>query len=225
MRAARDLLLVLSKDLRLELRRLDGLASMVFLAAVVTMVLALALGSERELARTVGPGVLWVAILLSATIGLGRAIERERRLDGFRGLLLAPMGRASIFLGKAAALLVMLLLTEAALVPLCALLFHLDLWAHLPELALLLALGSAGYALVGTLLGAIALRTRTGDLLLGAIIYPLVVPLLVGGVKGTTAALAGAGWAELQPWIGLLLLSDAVFLVAGLWLFESLATE
>lgn len=198
---------------------------MIFLAVVVTLVLALALDPDRATAQSVGPGVLWVAILLSATIGLGRMLDRERRLEGFRGMLLSPISRSALFLGKAAALLVLLLLTEAVLLPLCALLFHLDLWSHLLRLTLLLALGSAGYALVGTLLGAIALRTRTGDMLLGAIIYPLVVPLLVGGVKGTAVVISGGAWPELQPWVGLLLLSDAVFLVAGLWLFESLATD
>ncbi len=225
MTVVRDLIVVLGKDLRIELRRLDGIASMVFLSAVVALVLALALGPERATAQTVGPGVLWVAILLSATIGLGRLLERERRLGGFLGLLLSPIDRSALFLGKAAALLVMLLITELALVPLCALLFHLPLTEHLPRLILLLALGSSGYALVGTLLGAIALKARTGELLLGAIIYPLVVPLLIGGVKGMAVVLQGGDWAALQPWVGLLLLSNAVFLVAGLWLFESLATD
>lgn len=225
MTALRDFLIVLGKDLRIEVRRLDGIASMVFLSAVVALVLALAMGQERETAQTVGPGVLWVAILLSATIGLGRLLERERRFGGFQGLLLSPLNRSALFLGKASALLVLLLVTELALAPLCALLFHLPLGDHLPRVALLLLLGSSGYALVGTLLGAIALKANTGELLLGAIIYPLVVPLLIGGVKGTAVVLQGGDWAMLQPWVALLLLSDAVFLVAGLWLFESLATD
>ena len=96
---------------------------------------------------------------------------------------------------------------------------------QLAPLCALLVLGSAGFAFVGVLLGAIALRTRTSELLLGAVMYPLVVPVLIGGVKGTVTLLDGGDAAALQPWVGLLLLSDAMFVVAGLWLFESLTSE
>ncbi len=147
-------------------------------------------------------------------------------MGGFRGLLLTPMSRTAIFLGKAAALCVLLLITNAVLLPLVVLLFHMPLTLDiLPTVCLLLALGSAGYSLVGVLLGAIALRARTGEMLLGAVMYPLVVPVLVGGVRGTVLLLDGGDGAALQPWLGLLLLADTLFLVAGLWLFESLTSD
>lgn len=220
-----DLLLVLGKDLRIELRRVDGIASMVFLAAVVAFVLALALGPDRGTAAAVGPGVLWVATLLAGTVGLGRLLERERRLDGWSALLLSPASRTALFLGKASTLTVMLLLTDAVLVPLVALLFGLPLHERAAELALLLAAGAAGFAMAGTLLGAIALRAKTGELLLGAVLYPLVVPIVIGGVKGTAVLLEGGSLVELRPWLGLILLTDALYLVAGLWLFEPLTRE
>ncbi len=222
----RDLILVLSKDLRLEVRRLDGVASMVFLAAVTAMILALALGAQRATAPYVGPGVLWVASLLAATVGLGRVLDRERQLGGFRGLLLSPMSRTAIFLGKTIALLVLIVVTEAVLLPLTVLLFRIhSSWDVLIPLGALLVLGGVGFACVGVLLGAIALRARTGELLLGAVMYPLVVPVLVGGVKGTMVIVEGGDSAALQPWVGLVLLADALFLVAGLWLFDSLTSE
>jgi heme exporter protein CcmB len=221
----RDLWLVLAKDLRLEVRRLEGLASMVFLAVVTAMVLALALGAEADTSPAMGTGVLWVSTLLAATMGLARLWQRERQLGGFRGLLLTPASRSALFLGKSLALTVSLALTELVLLPLVCLLFRLPLaLAGAPLLALVVLVGCFGLALIGVLLGAIAARARAGELLLGAIMYPLVVPLLVGGVKGTAALLSGAEGA-LQPWIGLMLLADAVFVVAGLWLFESLVVE
>jgi heme exporter protein CcmB len=223
---AADLWLVMLKDLRLEVRRFDGLSSMVFLAAVSAVVLALALGAQRAAAPVIGPGVLWVASLLSATVGLGRIWERERVLGGFRGLLLTPVNRSAIFLGKSAALFVLLVLTEVVLVPLTIVLFRLPItWELLLPLGIMIVLGCAGFAFVGILLGAIAVKARAGELLLGAVMYPLVVPLLIGGVKGTAALLEGGDAAALQPWVGLLLLSDAVFLIAGLWLFDALTTE
>lgn len=225
MRSIADALTVAVKELRIEARRLDGIASMVFLASVVTLVLAISLGPDRELAQVVGPGVLWVSSLLAGTVGLGRLLERERRHGGFTALLLAPVSRTSLFLGKAAALTVLLLVTDAVLVPLTALLFRLPLLDHLGGLVPLLALGAVGFASVATLLGAIALRAGTGDLLLGAVAYPLLVPVLVGGVKGTAALLEGGGAAELQPWLGLVLVADALYLVAGLWLFEAMVEE
>ena len=222
----RDTPLVVGTDRRIELRRVAGLASMVFHAAAVALVLALALGADRRTAAAVGPGVLWVASLLAGTVGLGRLLERERRYGGWSALLLSPVSRTALFLGKSTTLLVLILVTDAVLVPLVALLFRLpEIYDHLAELALLLVAGAAGYALVATLLGAIALQARTGELLLGAVLYPLVIPILVGGVKGTVVLLGDGSLADLRPWLGLVLLGDALFLVAGLWLFESLTSE
>jgi len=221
----RDVLLVLGKDLRIEVRRVDGIASMIFLASVVSFILALAIGAEGGTARAAGPGVLWVASLLAGTVGLGRLLDRERRYDAWSGLLLAPVSRTALFLGKAGSLTVLIVATDVVLVPLSAMLFRLPLYDRLAELVALLVAGAVGYACVATLLGAVALRARTGELLLGAVLYPLVVPILIGGVKGTLVLLADGSFAELRPWLGLVLLADALYIVAGLWLFESLTTE
>jgi heme exporter protein B len=198
---------------------------MVVLASVVAFALALALGVEGRASAEAGPGALWVSGLLAGALGMGRLVERERVLGGFSALLLAPVSRTAVFLGKSTVLLLMLLLTYAALIPLVALLYRVDLWGHLPGLALLVVGGASGHALAATLLGAIAVRARTGELLLGALLYPLLVPVLIGAVMGTTALLEGGGFAELRPWLGLVLVSDALFLVAGLWLYEPLVAD
>ena len=122
------------------------------------------------------PGVLWVAIAFSGTLALARTFERERQSETLRALLLAPIERGAVYLGKLSALLVLLFALEAVLVPIVALLFNAPL-DHAPWLLVaLLATGTVGFAAVGTLFAAMLVRTRSRDVLLPVILYPIAIP-------------------------------------------------
>jgi heme exporter protein B len=155
---------------------------------------------------------------------MARAFDRERESDTMRGLLLSPAPRTALFLGKAVGLFVLMAMVEAVVVPLCWFFFAAPLFANpLPMLCLVL-LATGGVSVVGSVFAAMLMRTRARDVLLPVVLYPILVPLFIAAIKGTSALLIG----ELDQawfWIRFLLVYDAAFVVAALWTFESLVIE
>ena len=171
-------------------------------------------------------GILWIAIAFSGTLALGRTFERERYTDTLRALMLAPADRPAIYVGKLLAIVAMIFATEALLVPLVALLFQAGLFAAPVLLGAILLTGTLGFAAVGTLFAAMLVRARSRDVLLPVLLYPITIPVIIGGVRGTAALLGDPpDVAMAQFWIGLLLFFDVVFIVLSLWTFEPLMTE
>ena len=214
------------KDLRVEFRSREIVYTMTFFAAMVVLIFSFAFVGEGTAAVDVVPGILWVAVAFSGTLGLSRAFDRERESDTMRGLLLAPISRSSIFAGKAVSVAVFMTLVEIVVVPLAWVLFESPLFRDPLPLVLLLLLANIGFAIVGSVFAAMLLRSRSRDVLLPVVLYPIVVPVLIAGTKGTAALI--------QPvpdpgvayfWIQFLIVFDAAFLVASLWTFESLVIE
>jgi heme exporter protein CcmB len=170
--------------------------------------------------------MLWTAIAFTGTIGLGRGFDRERENDTMRALLLAPVPRIAVFLGKAISTALLVLAVAAVCAPLLALFLDAPLFAHPLPLVLIVVLGATGIAVTGSVFAATLLKVRSRDVLLPVILYPLLVPLFVAGTKCTAALVAelpnfDAAW----YWIEFLGIYDAVFLVLSVWIFESLVIE
>jgi heme exporter protein B len=217
---------VAAKDLRVELRSREIVYTMAFFAGLVVVIYTFAFPRDARSARATAPGMLWVAIAFAGTLGLGRAFDRERENDTMRALLLAPVPRLAVFLGKTLAIAALVLAVAAVCAPLIALLLDVPLFAEPGPLALALVLGAIGFAVVGTVFAATLLKVRSRDVLLPVILYPLLVPLFVAGTKATAALIAAP--ADLDAawyWIGFLGIFDAAFLVLSLWVFESLVIE
>lgn len=232
MEFVRNIAILAWKDLRVEFRSREIVYTMTFFAAMVLLIFSFAFIKESVPISDVVPGILWVAVAFSGTMGLSRAFDRERESDTMRGLLLAPTSRTAIFLGKAVGIVVFMLLVEVVIVPMVALLFDSPLFTHLLPLVLILLLATVGFAIVGSVFAAMLLRARSRDVLLPVVLYPILVPLLIAGTKATAALLEGAGQqgavADLDTayfWIEFLLVYDGVFIVAALWTFESLVIE
>lgn len=220
----RDATLVLRKDLLVEARAREVLAPMVFFAVMVVFVFSFGFAGEGGASADVVAGMLWVGLLLSASLGIGRAFEREREGETFRALLLTPVSRPAIYVGKLLSILLFVAICEAVVLPLLVVLFGAPLLAYPVRLLLLLALGTVGLCSVGALLGATLMRTRGRDVMLAIALYPLVVPVVLAGARGTAALLDGdPSGADL--WIRFLLAFDALFIVVGLWIFEPLVGE
>ncbi len=220
------------KDLRVELRSREIIYTMVFFATMVLLIFSFAFIKGSAPAADVVPGILWVAIAFSGTLGLSRAFDRERESETMRGLLLTPAPRTAIFLGKAIGITVFMLIVEVVLVPMVALLFSSPLFDHALPLILAVLLATIGYSVVGCVFAAMLLRAKSRDVLLPVVLYPVLVPLLIAGTKATAALLEGAGdpnaVADLDAayfWIKFLLVYDTIFIVAALWTFESLVIE
>ena len=214
------------KDLRVELRSKEILATMAFFGALLVVVYSFAFPQDADAVRGSVPGMLWVAIAFTGTIALGRAFDRERENDTMRALLLSPVPRLAVFLGKAIAMTVLVLAVAAVCTPLLALFLDAPLLGYPGPLVLVIVLGAIGISLVGSVFAATLLKVRSRDVLLPVILYPLLVPLFVAGTKTTAALVAvrpnmGAAW----YWIEFLGIYDAAFLVLSLWIFESLVIE
>src|SRR5205085_990046 len=173
-----------------------------------------------------GAGILWVAIAFSGTLALGRAFERERQAETLRALLLAPVERASVYVGKLLGLLVLMAAVELVLVPVIGLLFGAPLGQAGWRLLALLATGTVGFAAVGTLLAAMLVRAHSRDVLLPILLYPIAVPVIIGGVLGTAALFAAEpDFAMAQTWLSMLVFFDAVFVTLALWLFAPVVAD
>jgi heme exporter protein CcmB len=217
-------LAVAVKDLRIEARAREIVYAMAFFAALVVVLLAFALTREGASDGNAVAGVLWIAIALSGTLGLSRSLDREREGNTLRALLLAPIDRSAIYVGKLLGIVCFILLAEVVAVPLAALFFQSSaLFAHPAMLILLLLLGTVGYAAVGSLFAAMLVRSRAREVLLGILLYPIVIPVLIAGTRGTQAILAMPAEMDVAwLWAKLMLFFDILFITLSLWVYEPL---
>jgi heme exporter protein CcmB len=219
-------LLVLRKDVVIEVKSREILFTTLFFSVSCILVFSFAFVSEGQPVGDVAAGILWIAIAFSGTLALGRTFERERYGETLKALLLAPVGRPAIYVGKLLGVVLLLCLAEVLLVPLVALLFSAPLFARPLLLATLLLTGTVGFCAVGTLFAAMLVRARTRDVLLPILLYPITVPVMIAGVRGTAALLAAPPDEPVATmWIGLLVSFDVVFVTLALWTFEPLMTE
>jgi heme exporter protein CcmB len=219
-------LLVLKKDFAIEVRSREIVYTTLFFAAACVLIFSFAFVRDGTPLDGAAAGILWIAIAFSGTLALGRTFERERYADTLRALLLAPAARPAIYVGKLLGMVLVMGIAELLLVPMVALLFQARLFAHPVLVAALLLAGTVGFAAVGTLFAAMLIRARTRDVMLPILLYPITIPVIIAGVRGTTALLATpADQTGATMWLGLLLAFDAVFITLALWTFEPLMTE
>ena len=223
---ARTAWLIFRKDVTVEIRSRETLATTLFFAVSAVLVFAFALVKEGRVVADAAAGILWIAIAFAGTLALGRTFERERYTDTLRALMLAPSDRPAIYVGKLAGVLALMLSAEVVLVPLVAFLFDAALLQRPAALAGLLALGTLGFASVGTLFAAMLVRARSRDVLLPVLLYPVTIPVMIAGVRGT-AALAQPTPDEPMAlfWLMLLAAFDTVFVTLSLWTFEPLMID
>jgi heme exporter protein CcmB len=218
--------LVVRKDVAVEVRSWELVSTTVFFAFTCVLVFAFALVEEGRAVADVGAGILWIAIAFSGTLALGRTFERERQTETLRALMLAPADRPAIYLGKLTGILLLMGLTELMLVPLIGLFFQAPIASRPLHLVALIAAGTLGYAAVGTLFAAMLVRARSRDVMLPILLYPITVPVMIAGVRGTSALLQEPAEPTLAVmWIAILASFDVVFVTLALWTFEPLMTE
>jgi heme exporter protein B len=222
---------VFLKDLRIEVATREIVTTAAFFAALVAILASVAFATGPETTTRVAPGALWLAIVFSSVLALGRTWQREREESALVGLLVSPIPRAAIWCGKAVGVLAFILAVEVVVVPLVALLFHVDLPAVAGALAIVMLLGSVGVAAIGTLFGAMTVRTRARELLLATVLFPLLSPALVSSVGATReifyAAARGQAidFLELRDWFVLLGIFDLVAIAGGLAMFGALVED
>jgi heme exporter protein B len=218
----RQSLILLRKDLAIELTTGEVVTTSTFFALLVVIMASLAFYGGPETRRLVASGVIWLSIAFAAVLALGRTWQREREEAALEGLLIAPVSRSAIFTGKALGVLAFLSIVELVVMPVAALLFSLDPREVFGGFALIAACATPGVAASGTLFGAMTVRTRARDLILSIVLFPLLSPTLLAAVAATRELLGGTPALELWDYFELMLVFDVTFVAGGLAMFGTL---
>jgi heme exporter protein B len=220
----RKILAIVAKDVAAELRTREMISSMVVFSLLVILIFNFAFDLRADNQQALAPGVLWVAIAFAGMLGLSRSFIMEKDRGSMEGLLLTPVDRSAIYLGKMLGNVLFMALVEAIILPIFVVLFNLSV-GDLPLLAGVMILGTLGFAGVGTLFSAMAVHTRAREVLLPILLFPVVVPAMLAAVKLTAAILDRLPFAEVQHWFSLLVAFDVVFTTLSLILFDYAVEE
>jgi heme exporter protein B len=218
MQFLRKTLTIVWKDLMAEWRTKEMFSSMSVFALLLLIIFNFSFDLRVEKVIEVAPGVLWVTFAFAGTLELNRSLAGEIAEARMEGLLLAPMDRSVIYFGKMLGNLVFMLATEAVMLPIFSAVFDLNLIQ--PGLLLTVALGTIGFAAVGTLLAVMAANTRAREVMLPILLFPIMVPVVLSAVKLTAGILDGAPWDSLVLWLRLLLGFDIIFLTISYMTFD-----
>ncbi len=211
------------KDLRAEFRSRQLISSMVLFALLCVLIFYFTLEAHPEARVAATPSVLWVIVVFAGTLGLSRSLAAEQESGGLEAMLLAPIPRAALFYGKLISTwlftLIVALLAEALL----SLLFNL--WLLSPDLTLVLLLGTIGFAIIGTLLGSIAVQANGRETTLPILILPVALPIVAAAVHATGDILDGRPLDDWAIWLALLGSFDLIFLVLAFVLFDFIVED
>ena len=216
---------VAAKDIRVEHRSKTALVSAIGFAVLVLVIFNFARDAAAVSREVLAPSVLWITFTFSGVIALNRSFTLERDNAALDGLLLAPVSRSALFLGKYLANLAFVFTMEAVALPLFVLFFGVDLGGRLPAIGLVAVLATAGFVAVGTVFAAMTVRTRYAELMLPLLVLPFLLPPVMWAVQATAKLLGGRPLGEIVGWLWLLGFYDLVFITAGLLLFPALMDE
>ncbi len=211
------------KDLAAEFRSRELISAMLVFSLLVILIFNFALELDIKTRQSVTAGVLWSTFAFAGTLGLNRSMAIEKDRGCLDGLLLAPVDRSAIYFGKAISNLAFMLIVEAIVLPVYSILYNTNLFQ--PGLLMVILLGSIGYSAVGTLLSAMSVQTRTRDILLPILLFPVVIPVLLAAVKASGGFLNGSAWSEIFFPINLLIAYDIIFISVSFMVFDNVIEE
>ncbi|MBI5953549.1 MAG: heme exporter protein CcmB [Chloroflexi bacterium] len=214
---------IVRKDLAAELRSFELISAMLVFSLLVIIIFNFALELDVKVRQSVTAGVLWTTFAFAGTLGLNRSMSTEKDRGCMDGLLLAPVDRSAIYFGKAISNLVFMLIVEAFVLPIYSMLYNVNLFRL--DLLSVILLGSIGYTAVGTLLSAMSVQTRTREVLLPILLFPVAIPVLLAAVKVSNGLLAGAEFSEVLTPFNILLVYDLVFIAVAFMLFDYVVEE
>ena len=211
------------KDLAAEMRSKELLSAMLVFALLVIMIFNFALELDATARNSVTAGVLWVTFAFAGTLGLNRSMAIEKDRGCLDGLLLAPVDRSAIYFGKVISNFAFMLIVEAIVLPVYSVLYNTNLF--IPGLMLVILLGSIGYTAVGTLLSAMSVQTRTRDVMLPILLFPIIIPILIAAVRASGGYLQDLPFDQILPWINLLIVYDVIFTAMAFMVFDYVVEE
>ncbi len=223
MKFLRQVAAIVQKDIAAEFRTKENLSAMIVFSLLVLVIFNFAFELQGLDITVVGSGVLWTAFTFSGILGLGRSFAAEKDKGSLEGVLLSPVDRGAVFIGKAISNFLFISVMEAVTLPLFAVLNNAAIpwWPLVPYIIL----GTIGFAAMGTLLSAVASSTKMREVMLPILLFPVAVPLLMAAVKLTSGALQAHAFSEVANWFSILIAYDAIFLVVSFWVFEYVVEE
>ncbi|MFC1971185.1 heme exporter protein CcmB [Chloroflexota bacterium] len=223
MRFWRKVIAITWKDAISEMRTKQIVFSVLVFTLLVIVTFNFAFSASQEIMKLVAPGILWVTFTFAGILSLNRSFIPEKDEGCLEGLMVCPVSREVIFVGKMLGSLLFMLIIEVIALPIFALLFNLPVLSI--QFIIITFLGSVGFVAVGTLFAALAVNTKTRELVLPILFLPIVVPIIIGAVKASGLALSGESWSRLSPWLQIIGSFDAIFLVVAFWVFAFIIEE
>ena len=214
---------IVQKDLVAEFRSFELVSAMLIFSLLVIIIFNFALELDIEVRKAVNAGVLWATFAFAGTLGLNRSMSIEKDRGCMDGLLLAPVDRSAIYFGKTFSNLAFMLLVEAIVLPIYSVLYNVNLLRL--DLVGVILLGSIGYTAVGTLLSTMSAQTRTREILLPILLFPVVMPVLLAAVKASSGLLAGAEFSEIRTPLNILIAYDVIFIAVAFMVFDFVVEE
>jgi heme exporter protein B len=214
-------LLIAQKDLYSELKTKQVLTTMMIFAGLIIVVFSFAFDPANNTTKAVIPGVIWVIIVFSGILGLNRSFISEQRNDTMQALMISPTDGMSIYLGKLFANFAMMIVVEVVAIPFLFLLFDFNYVGSLPYFLLVLFAGSFGFISIGTFLAALAANSKSSEMLLPLLLFPITSPILIGAVQATRIILTNIQKLhDAIAWLQLIAAYDVIFFVLCLLLIE-----
>lgn len=225
MNALIQLYTILYKDLLQELRSKEILTSMLVFSLTVVVIFNFVFDPGSAEMRTTAPGILWVAFVFASNLGLSRSFAREQENSMMQGLLLCPVDRSALFAAKVIGNVLFITLVELITLPVMIVFFDLQVGNGWPTLLAILFLGTLGFATVGTIFSAISANTRSREVMLPIMLFPVTVPIILASIKSTAYLLSGREFADIWSWMRLLVVFDVLYFVVCFLLYEYVVEE
>jgi heme exporter protein B len=221
----RGIIAILWKDILSEVRTREMLNSMFIFAILILVVFNFAFSPGTERIYEIATGVLWVAFLFAGILGLNRSFAIERDRDCLRGLLLCPVDRSVIYLGKVAGNLLFIMAVNLITLLVFVIFFNIPVLHVIGPLLAVITLSTVGYSAVGTLFSAISCNTRMREVMLPILMLPIMVPVIIASVKATVSILTGGADADFAFGLRLIGVFDIIFLVVAVVVFDYIVEE
>jgi heme exporter protein B len=211
------------KDMLSELRTKEIVSSVLVFTLLVIVIFNFAFGASQEMMKLVAPGILWVTFAFAGVLSLNRTFISEKEQGCLEGLMVCPISREVIYVGKMLGSLLFMLIIEAIALPIFAFLFNLPVLSL--QLITITFLATLGFVAVGTLFSALAVNTRAREMVLPILFLPVVVPIIISAVQATGAALSGESWGALFSWLQIIVAFDVIILVVSFLIFAFIIEE
>ncbi len=216
---------LLWKDLLSEFRSKEMILSMLVFSLMVAMIFNFSFPPGSDFLQVAAPGIIWMTFIFAGLLGMNRSFVYEVDKGCLQGLMLAPVDRSVIYVSKLIVNFFFIMLVEVIVLPLFSIFFHLDFFDEIGRLAAVVLLSTLGFSIIGTLFSAIAVNTKTREVMLPILHFPVAIPIIICAVQATSAVLQGKGWDVIWGWLKIIVVFDIIFFLVSIWTFEYIIEE